>query len=700
MPISELGVLENDAPTGPSLERFWQIGEATGYLARVEPDLGGDGTTCTVRYLRHGIDGGPLPARETTAVGDLPDLREMANNPLRSGVAARLVPDLRDHLKHCLPDYMQPSNIVVLDSLPLTRNGKIDRARLAALDQPSIVAGTDHLPPRNEIERRLKEVWTGVLNTDQIGVNDNFFKVGGDSILCLQVVARARAAGLHFSARQLFEHQTIAALSAVVSDRSAIRIDQGPIVGPTGLTPAQAWLLDHELAGVHHFNQSILLEIPRALDPSILDQALRRLLQHHDGLRLRCERRNGRWHAFYAAAQDDVILEHHDLSRQAASRRLAMLGQHCAEVQAGLDITAGPLLRAVRYDLGLSTPARLLLAVHHLCIDGVSWRVVLEDLWTAYRELSEGREPSLPAKTTSMHDWTQRLAAFANSPELAAELGHWTAIAPQPPLPLPVDNSGPNLFADCAVVRTALTAEETHWLLSEAPHAFRAQINDVLLSAFARALARWTGVSEAFFNLEGHGRESLFEDVDLSRTVGWLTSIYPVRLAVDPDADAGAAIRSVKEQLKQVPRRGVGYGILRYLASDPETHARLQRLPIPEISFNYLGQFGSSDPTATIRGARESAGPMRHPSDRRFHLIEVDGVVSDDCLAFEWTYAGRCFDHATIEGLAQRFDEELRDALDASRKESGGGLTAGDFPDAELSEDDLARLIAKMSEPG
>jgi amino acid adenylation domain-containing protein/non-ribosomal peptide synthase protein (TIGR01720 family) len=696
-PISQLGLPETDAPTGPPMERFWEIGDAHGYVARVVPDFRSDVTACTVSYARHGIDAVSLPASEMEGDSHRHGLKEVANNPLRSGVSARLALELREYLKHRLPDYMQPSQIVLLDALPLTRNGKVDRPRLAALDRPAINAKSDHSSPRNEIEARLRDVWVGVLNTDQIGVNDNFFQVGGDSIRCLQVVARARAVGLHFTARQLFEHQTIAELSQLVMECSTFNVDQGPIVGSTGLTPAQAWLLDHDLVCVNHFNQSILLEIPRALDSSILDQALRRVLQHHDGLRLRCERRDGRWHAFYAAARDNSVLEHCDLSRQAPKRRIVMMEEHCAGIQAGLDIAAGPLLRAVRYDLGLASPARLLLAVHHLGIDGVSWRVVLEDLWAAYGAIAEGKEASLPAKTTSMHEWAQRLASLADSPDLDTEVDYWISVIAQQPLP--VDHSAPNLMADSAVVRGTLTVEETQALLGEVPQTFRVQINDVLLGAFVRTIAGWTGSRHVLFNLEGHGRESLFEDVDLSRTVGWLTSIFPVRLAVDVDAASGSTVRSVKEQLQQVPRRGVGFGILRYLSRDPQKRARLQALPVPEISFNYLGQFGAKDPAATIRGAKESAGPMRHPADQRFHLIEVDGVVSDDCLSFEWVYAGRCFDQATIEQLAQRFSQELRDTIVASRTD-GSDLTASDFPDAGLSEGDLERLIKKLSGSG
>jgi non-ribosomal peptide synthase protein (TIGR01720 family) len=698
-PISELRVPGGEATIRPALEQFWEIGEKCSYAAEVRPDLSGDGTRCIVGYRRKGVDTAPR-SYDIDASLDLRGLHEMANNPLRTHSTARLAQQLRNYLKQCLPEYMRPSNIVILDALPLTLNGKIDRAKLATLDQQPIIAGTDHLPPRNEIESRLKEVWAAVLNTTKIGVNDNFFELGGDSILCIQVVARARALGLHFTARQLFENQTIASLSLMVSDRSAAKVDQRPIVGPTRLTPAQAWLLERDLAGVNHFNQSILLEIPRALDASILDRSLRRLVQHHDGLRLRYERRGERWHASYAPLQDSPILEEYDLSRQAASRRSAMLELHCAETQTGLDIAAGPLLRAVRYDMGLSNPARLLLAAHHLCVDGVSWRILLEDLWAVYREIAVGREPLLPAKTTSMHEWTQRLFALADSAELGAEIDYWTAVSAHHHMSLPTDGSGPNTPVDSALVRVALTAEETQLLLREVPHALRAQINDVLLTAFARALALWTGAREAFFNLEGHGRESLFDDVDLSRTVGWLTSIYPVRLAVNPDADPGTTVRSVKGQLQEVPRRGVGYGILRYMATDPDTRARLRAVPVPEISFNYLGQFGAKDPTATIRGAKESCGQMRHPSDQRFHLIEVDGVVTDDCLVFDWVYARHCFAHATIERLAQRFLQEARGIIVASRTSGGAGLTASDFPDAELSDGDIERLIAKLSESG
>jgi non-ribosomal peptide synthase protein (TIGR01720 family) len=251
---------------------------------------------------------------------------------------------------------------------------------------------------------------------------------------------------------------------------------------------------------------------------------------------------------------------------------------------------------------------------------------------------------------------------------------------------------------DTDTVQAELSVEETKALLTDAPMAFRAQVNDILLGAFARAIAKWTGGDEAFFDLEGHGREPMFDDVDLTRTIGWFTSIFPVRLRVDPDESDDAGVRGVRDQLRDIPRRGIGYGMLRFLSTDPEIRTRLAGLPKPQISFNYMGQFiASTDSRTTIKAATESAGPMRHPGDERSHLIEVNGTVALERLSFQWTYSEGRHDRNTIAGLAREVMENLRGIIAASRAVHSRGLRADEFPEARLGQDDLDRLLAKLS---
>jgi amino acid adenylation domain-containing protein/non-ribosomal peptide synthase protein (TIGR01720 family) len=691
--IRELHERAKEARYAPPLDSFWEIAENTAYHAHVRPSPDRD-DTCQIFYLRpsSGDACALAPPVQTVPAGKI----ALANAPPHSLLVEHLAPSLRRFLKSRVPEHMMPSRFMVIDSMPLTRNGKIDRAALPSPDLGrQLQTEAAYVAPRQDIERRLAEIWAGVLNVDRVGIQDNFFDLGGDSILCLQVISRAKAAGLHLTTKQMFENQTVAALAAVASTSQVVNAEQGPVTGATLLLPAQAWLLTQNLRNVHHFNQTLLLELPAGINLVALDRALQALVRHHDALRLRCEPRGGTWQAFYVGIEDRPVLQHVDLSRMPTGAKIPDLERRCAEVQAQLDVTAGPMLKALLFDLG-ERSCRLLLAAHHLVVDGVSWRILFEDLANAYAHLLAGKEPSLPAKTTSMSYWARKLAVLADRDELQREAEYWIGIA-APGAPLPTDLSGANRAGDVAVITEELGPDETKALLTDVPNSFRAQINDVLLAAFAHALATWTGGTEAYFDLEGHGREPLFEDVDLTRTVGWFTSIFPVRLKVEPETYPGAGLRSVRDQLRAIPRRGIGFGMLQFLSSDMTVRERLARLPRPQISFNYMGQF--IDPNGldtTIRAAGESPGPMRHPHDERVHLIEVNGTIALERLSFQWTYSRHRHKPETIAAVARDMIANLRAIIARSRSDQLPRLLAAEFPEAGLGQDDLDRLAAHL----
>jgi non-ribosomal peptide synthase protein (TIGR01720 family) len=680
----------------PRLDELWRAAEGTPFTAHVR--AGGSAEDCVVRYVRWDrVGSGPLAWDGSGECLRRP-WHEYSNNPLKSLLADKLAPSLRRHLQDLLPEYMLPSAYLVVDGLPLTRNGKVDRTALPDLGVERPKAPGQYVAAQSGVECRLSKVWADALRVDRVGINDNFFELGGDSILCIQVVSRAKAAGVHITVKQLFENQTIAQLAAVATEASVVHAEQGLITGPTRLTPAQAWLLEQNLHRVDHFNQSVLLEVPRALNTTALDGALRALMRHHDGLRLRCKLRGKSDFAFYLPWEERTILEQHDLSGLDGKSHAAELEQHCASVQAGLNIAAGPVLRAVLFDLGSAQSARLLLAAHHLVVDGVSWRILLEDLWTAYGQIACGSEVTLPAKTTSMQYWTERLTAFANSTEIREALQYWLDLAPKRPCLLPVDHDGPNTVSTVRVIKRELTEWETESILVQVPQACRTQVNDALLTALARTLTQWLGETECWFDLEGHGREPLFDDVDLSRTSGWFTSIFPVRLQVDPSANLSSSLISVRGQLQTIPARGLSFGVLRFLAADPDVRRKLSELPKREVSFNYLGQFGGSDTTATIRGATESPGPMRDPGQLREYLIEIDGSVTNDRLSLQWSYSEGKHTSETIERISDHMMHELRVIIQNCRSGEAGRMTPADFPSARMDQDDLERLLARLQD--
>ncbi|TFY89458.1 amino acid adenylation domain-containing protein [Pseudomonas nabeulensis] len=599
---------------------------------------------------------------------------------------------LKAHLKAQLPDYMVPAHLIVLDAMPLTANGKLDRR---ALPQPDPEANRQqYVAPRNELEQTLAAIWAAVLNVQQVGLDDNFFELGGDSILSIQVVSRARQAGIHFSPRDLFQHQTVQTLAAVATRSERVTAEQGVLTGSSGLTPIQHWFFDTDIPKRQHWNQALVLKPLQLLEPHRLEQALLAVLEHHDALRLSFTQRDAQWHAEHLAVPHGGVL------MQAQVRDMQQCTALFTDTQRSLDLAHGPLLRALLVD-GPEGQQRLLIAIHHLVVDGVSWRVLLEDLQTVYRQLSEGQSVSLPAKTSALRDWAARLQAYAGSESLREELNVWQAQLAGPVVALPVDRpQGSTRNRDADTVSVRLDAEHTRQLLQQAPSAYRTQVNDLLLTALARVLCRWSGHASALIQLEGHGRESLFDDIDLTRSVGWFTSAYPLRLTpvqIEEAAGQGASIKAIKEQLRGVPHKGLGYGVLRYLA-DAQTRQTMAALPTADITFNYLGQFDQSfGSDALFHPLDESAGLAHDPEAPLPNALSVDSQVYGGELVLRWTFSRERHDPQTIRELAEAYLAELHSLVAHCLKDDAGGLTPSDFPLAQLTQPQLDALPVPAS---
>ncbi len=561
------------------------------------------------------------------------------------------VSELRGFVREKLPDYMMPSAFVFLDALPLTPHGKIDRRRLPAPAPSRHEAESSFVAPRNEVERRLAEIWTEVLGVERVGVEDNFFMLGGDSILSIQIIARANQAGLRLTPKQLFQHQTIAQLAPLVGTGgpaiAAVEAEQGAVTGHVPLTPIQRLFFEQDHPAPHHYNQSVLLEVRQPLEPSLLAETVARLLAHHDALNLRFVREPEGWRQLNAEHDGAAPFEFVDLSALAESRQRAAIEAAAARIQASLDLSAGPLMRVALFRLGAGRPDRLLAAVHHLAVDGVSWRVLLEDMLTAYGQLSRGGEVSLPPKTTSFKRWAERLAEHAQSAEVRCEIDYWLAQAEKTRAALPPDyGGGENTYASARTVTASLDEDETRALLYEVPEVYNTQSNDVLLTALALGCARRSGHGSLAVALEGHGREDISDDIDLSRTVGWFTTLFPVALDLGATRSPGEALKTVKEQLRRVPLRGIGYGLLRHLNASEELRGRVERLRaagLPPLSFNYLGQFDQVLPASSpFRLAREAAGPFASADNRRRHVLDVAASVIESRLQWSGLTARTC----------------------------------------------------------
>jgi amino acid adenylation domain-containing protein/non-ribosomal peptide synthase protein (TIGR01720 family) len=615
------------------------------------------------------------------------------------------VAELRAHLEASLPDYMVPAAFVPLPALPLNANGKIDRAALPAPETARRLRSAAPVAPRDDRERALAAIWREVLRVEQVGLEDNFFALGGDSILCIQVVSRARRAGLVLTPRQIFEHPTIAQLAPVAGTMAATGAP--PAGSPAAaddegdfpLAPIQRWFFERELAAADHWNNSLLLELEPGLQVAALRRAAAAVVARHEALRLRFFRTAVGWRQRVAAAGEPLPFQIVDLSGLAPEGRAEAILHLGPATQASLSIERGPLFRFVVWDLGPRDGRRLHIVVHHLAVDGVSWRVLLEDLDLACGQAGSGGAIDLGPATASYRDWCLGLERQAGTPELVSQAAHWVAAGCAPgELPRDLD-AGPDTVATADTVTVRLAGGPTRSLLREAPRAYRAEPQDLLVTALLRAVARWTGEPTLVLGLESHGREAIASELDLSRTAGWFTARYPLRLVAPAASGPGAALKAVKQRLREIPGRGAGYGLLRYLGPE-EVHRSLSGQTPPPLGFNYLGQVDALlEEHGRFRPAPESTGLDRSPRGQRSHPLEVNCLVRDGELQASWIYSRGRHRRATVEALAGAFVDEL-EALVAHCLEPGiGGYAPADFPLARLDPATLDRVTAGR-EPG
>jgi len=616
--------------------------------------------------------------------------------------------DLQQFIKKKLPNYMVPDSFTILESFPLTPNGKIDRR---ALPVPVLESNTADSEPKTVNEAALAKIWQDVLGLRQVNIYDNFFALGGDSILAIQIITRANKKGLKLTPKQIFAHQTIAELAAVAVTRTASSAEQGVVTGSVPLTPIQHWFFEQPSPEPHHFNQAVMLEVPADIKPELLQQAVQQLYLHHDALRLRFVRQDGGWQQSHGDGSVTVPFQVVDLSNSSDIER-----QLCDEANAeqrAIDLSQGLLMRVTLFvsskHLSVS-PIRLLIVIHHLAVDGVSWRILLEDLSLAYQQLERGKAIELPAKTTSFKDWAVLCREYARESQLHSELDYWLRPVQSPIVELPADypvgQASPptaqagtpavsaNLVADRATISRTLTEARTRALLQDVPSAYKTQINDVLLTALVQSFEQWTGSTILLVNLEGHGREDLFAGVDLSRTVGWFTSIFPVLLDIKEIEHPGEVLKSIKEQLRQIPQRGIGYGLLRYLS--PDAGDRLRSLPAPQVSFNYLGQFDQMELAAGWKYTSDDTGDLHSFQGQRSHLLNVNGLVAAGQLQLEWHYSQKIHRGRTIENLANAYMSALDRLIDHCLSSEAGGYTPSDFPEMQMSQAKLDELLEEL----
>ncbi|MBW4678312.1 MAG: hypothetical protein KME52_31335 [Desmonostoc geniculatum HA4340-LM1] len=562
------------------------------------------------------------------------------------------------------------------------------------MKEESTEVQTNYVAPHTPVEEALATIWSQALGIKQVGIHDNFLALGGDSIQSIQVVAKAHQLGLQFSTSQLFEYPTIAELATVVDTIPVRQAQQEPIKGAIPLTPIQKWFFEQNFPEPHHWNQAVLLELQPGQDPALLEKACQKLLEHHDALRLRFEQKQGIWQQVNEGLGERVAFAQFNLSDVSQTEQKSAIEKIASELQSSLSLSQEPLMKVAFFHLGSHQTSRLLLILHHLIEDAFSLRVLVEDLQTAYQQLQRQEIINLPPKTTSFQQWSCLLMNYANSSELKQELNYWLTDSKQISS-LPVDlTGGANTEASTRILSVSLTPEETRILLQEIPAKYHTQINEVLLTALAQTISQWTGMDNLLIDLEGHGREEVISGVDLSRTVGFFTSVFPVYLSIGKSQSAIDILMSMKEQIRRIPKRGIGYGLLRYCCEEQSEAGKLSTLPQAEIIFNYLGQFDRVfGESSTFRLASESPGATISPSASRSHLLQVMGKVMGGQLEISWGYSENIHLKSTVEQLAIDFMEGLRSLIALCQSTDTVNFTPSDFPEAELTQEELNQLL-------
>ena len=550
--------------------------------------------------------------------------------------------ELRARLQTMLPDYQVPAVIVTLDALPLTANGKLDRAALPA---PVATIAEGFVAPRTELERTLSEVWCSVLGLARVGVHDNYFASGGDSISAIQVSSRLKHSGWQIDVRDVFQFPTIADLATRLRRSEEATRESEVISGPVPLTPAQAWFFAQPEAGRHHFNQAVLLSPRESLTTAAVAAVTVQVWRHHDALRTVFAGDLANIQPAEAPAAFDEVAVPDEAARLA----------HSEKVQSGFDLARGPLFRTVLYRI--PTGDRLLLVAHHFVIDGVSWRIVLEDFELGLRQHARGEPVDFGPKSNSILRWTGAAAVRASAEMAATETNYWKEQAawPVPAWPA-LCAAAANTFGAARTAEASLPEDLTRTLLTTAHAAYHTETNDLLLTALGRALKRWNGGDATRVTMEGHGRDPETGLPAVERTVGWFTCLYPVVLAVGGD-DIGAHVKQVKEALRQVPAKGIGHGLQSWLRA-PAARPAWTKAPGAKISFNYLGQFGEESGGRLVF-AEESTGTQIGSDVVRVHELDAGAAVVRGRLGLSLLFHPGRHDPTAMERLLADWRSEI-----------------------------------------
>ncbi len=526
--------------------------------------------------------------------------------------------------------------------------------------------------PQNKNEKILLDIWQNVLRRTDISPEDNFFDLGGDSILTIQVIAQAARHGLRITPKHFFENPTIAFLAQVADQHQK---EAELVKGPVPLTPVQKSLFEQMGEDkINHFNTAMMFQLAKPLDTSILEETIRLLGTWHPNFRLRFTKENGQWQQFVVDSLAQPLIHVHHLQNVKGSKRKKVIEEIAAQAQESFDIRQTPLFRFEYMDFGPKAHHRLLIIFHHLTFDGISWRTLIPDFVSIYSALAQGKKPELPPPSTPYTNWAQRLAQFANAQIVKNDFAYWQTLTKENFAELPLDNpKGENTFGSSRHITFSLTPEESQRFVKELPAQLNVSIDALFLAVLTRTLQQWAGEGKYLAELYSHGRNTPFDDVDVSRTLGWFTVAYPFVLQ-DTQSTWPEMVKTIDRQLKQVPMNGLSYGLLRYATDDADIRREMARIPQPQINFNYLGQFdqGMNVDEKQIkeipfRLAAESTGPEQHPQAIRPAQLYLVGIASGQQLHIRFLYSQNVMKARTVKQIARIFKNLLREVVKLNR---------------------------------
>ncbi|WP_034893922.1 non-ribosomal peptide synthetase [Gillisia sp. Hel_I_29] len=600
---------------------------------------------------------------------------------------------LRSYLKGFLPDYMLPSYYVAMEGLPLTPNGKIDRRSLPSPEGLEISHGVEYVAPRNDIEHSLVKVWEEVLKREGIGVKDNFYNLGGDSIKSIQVVSRLRQYGYSTKVEHILRNPVLEDLVSFIT-KNVLVIDQSEVLGPVGLTPIQlSFFEDATIVANHHYNQSVLLFRKEGIESTILASIFSYLAAHHDALRMVYSDTAGSWVQQNLGISDSSLydLYEYDISSEFTEEQIKA---QVDVLQSSIDLSTGPLIK-----LGLfhcEDGDRLLIVIHHLVIDGVSWRILLEDFSTLYEQSLEGSLFSLPMKTDSYQGWSSSLLAYGNSRKLSKERSYWELqiISFEFDFPNDVIEEGSYEIGSIGSVSFGLSQHITELLQTRVHDVYNTEINDILLTGLILSIDAVLKTDRSVLLMEGHGREDTGNELDFSRTIGWFTSTYPFLLELKGSGDIFSSLVSVKDDLRRLPDKGFGYGVLKYFGGGFSSRVS------PSITFNYLGDFGSSvssmsrskDSVVFEYGSGYTGNDNSELNSNSSTPLGVSGMIVKNVLQLSISYDRSQYKEGTINALSESYQNHLELLIEGLSKEDQHYLTSSDLTFKGLSSLELSVL--------